>query len=151
MQIIVRPFQPFESRVGIDTVLGLSFRYDAALIELLKSALRQAGARERVRNPGGWVREHKCWFVERAVWPAVRACLVRAGHEVVEHDPEPAGGAKGARRKATHPPPIDPLAVLRSWFAQMSQRWHPDRGGSDQAMAAVNDGYERLRKLLEAT
>jgi hypothetical protein len=149
MQIIVRPFQPFESRVGIDTVLGLRFPYDPALPGLLKSAYREAGARAGVRSPGGWLPEHKCWFVERAVWPAVRDCLVRAGHKVVEHDPE--GEPEAPRRQAPHRPPIDARAVLRAWFAQMSQRWHPDRGGSDQAMAAVNDGYERLRKLLEAT
>jgi hypothetical protein len=148
MQIIVRPFQPFQSRAGIDTVLGLSFPYDPALAALLKSAYREAGVREGVRIPGGWLPEHKCWFVERAVWPAVRACLARAGHKVVEH--EPGGEPEAPRRKATRPPPIDPLTVLRSWLVQMSQRWHPDRGGSDQAMAAVNDGYERLKKLLES-
>jgi hypothetical protein len=149
MRITVKPFQPFESRVGTDTVLGLRFPYDPALADLLKFAYREAGARAGVRSPGGWLPEHKCWFVERAVWPAVRDCLERAGHTIIEEGAE--GEPEAQHRNGAHPPPIDPPAVLRAWFAQMSQRWHPDRGGSDQAMAAVNDGYERLRKLLEAT
>jgi hypothetical protein len=149
MRITVKPFQPFESRVGIDTVLGLRFPYDLALAGLLKSAYREAGAREGVRSPGGWLAEHKCWFVERAVWPAVRACLERAGHTIIEEGAE--GEPEAPRRNGTRPQPIDPRAVLRAWLAEMRRRWHPDRGGSDQAMAAVNDGYERLRRLLEAT
>jgi hypothetical protein len=40
--IRVRPFQPFSSRVGVDTVAGLEFPYDPALIDTLKSALRSA-------------------------------------------------------------------------------------------------------------
>jgi hypothetical protein len=46
-------------------------------------------------------------------------------------------------------PTNDLQKALKTWFAEMSRRWHPDRGGSDQAMAAVNDGYERLRKLFQ--
>jgi hypothetical protein len=44
---------------------------------------------------------------------------------------------------------LDVEAVCLQWFREMSKRWHPDRGGSDQAMAAVNDGLDRLRRLLD--
>jgi hypothetical protein len=39
--------------------------------------------------------------------------------------------------------------LLRQWQRQMSLDYHPDRGGSVEAMQAVNDGYERLLELLE--
>jgi hypothetical protein len=40
-------------------------------------------------------------------------------------------------------------AILKSWFAQLSRDWHPERrDGDNRPMAALNDGYERLRKIL---
>jgi hypothetical protein len=38
--------------------------------------------------------------------------------------------------------------VVNSWFREQSLRWHPDRGGSDQAMQAINHAHDRLRQLL---
>jgi hypothetical protein len=40
--------------------------------------------------------------------------------------------------------------IVRQWYRQMSRDYHPDRGGSHEAMQAVNDGYERLLELFEA-
>jgi hypothetical protein len=39
--------------------------------------------------------------------------------------------------------------VIDRWYRDLCLRWHPDRGGSDQAMQAVNDAHDRLRKLVE--
>jgi hypothetical protein len=44
---------------------------------------------------------------------------------------------------------LDIRALAQSWYRQMAMRWHPDRGGSNTAMQAVNDGYQRLLDMLE--
>jgi hypothetical protein len=46
------------------------------------------------------------------------------------------------------PPQIDWRAVLTTWHRDLVKRWHPDRGGSHEAMVAVNDAVERLRTLV---
>jgi hypothetical protein len=38
--------------------------------------------------------------------------------------------------------------VVKTWYRRLCMRWHPDRGGSDQAMQAVNDAHVLLRELL---
>jgi hypothetical protein len=85
--IRVSAFQPFESRRGIDTVLALQFRYDAELNEVIKSALREASRDKGIKNAGGWLAEHRCWFVEREAWPSVREHL-RAGRYSYSTSPE---------------------------------------------------------------
>jgi hypothetical protein len=52
--IRVTAFQPFNSRVEVDTVLGLHFRYDPGVVALLKQALRDVARLRRERNLGGW-------------------------------------------------------------------------------------------------
>jgi hypothetical protein len=71
-------FQPFPSRAGVDTVLGLSFTYDRAVVDTIKQTLGQEKARLG-GTQGGWLAEHKLWFVEPATWPAVRRRLAAAG------------------------------------------------------------------------
>jgi curved DNA-binding protein CbpA len=44
---------------------------------------------------------------------------------------------------------VDLRGLMKRWFAELSLRYHPDRGGTDAEMRVVNDAYERLRKLLE--
>jgi hypothetical protein len=83
--IRVFPFQPFASRLGRDTVIGLQAAYDAERVALLKSALREA--RELTgRNTGGWLATERAWFVERSAWPTVRRRLVEAGY-ALDGDP----------------------------------------------------------------
>ena len=39
---------------------------------------------------------------------------------------------------------------VREWHRSLAQDYHPDlRHGSTEAMTAVNDAYDRLRKALE--
>jgi hypothetical protein len=78
-------FQPFQTRRGIDTVLGLRFGYDAALIAALKDILRQWRPVVRQANPraqvaGGWLPAYRCWFIEPPAWPAVAVLLRRYGY-----------------------------------------------------------------------
>lgn len=39
------------------------------------------------------------------------------------------------------PPVAMPRDVLKSVYREMSRRYHPDHGGSNQAMTAINDMY----------
>jgi uncharacterized protein (DUF3820 family) len=45
-------------------------------------------------------------------------------------------------------PPPDWLRLIRRWYRQLSLRYHPDRGGSAEAMQAVNAAHELLQSLL---
>lgn len=84
-EIEVFAFQPFSSRVGQDTVLGLRCPYDAALVKGLKAVLQPFHAPLRATAPrmqtaGGWLDAPRCWFVERPAWPAVAALLLALGY-----------------------------------------------------------------------
>jgi hypothetical protein len=39
--------------------------------------------------------------------------------------------------------------IIKEWYAILSMKHHPDRGGSDERMAVVNEGRDLLMKLLE--
>jgi hypothetical protein len=137
-EIRVRAFQPFASRAGVDTVLGLSFRYDQGLIDQLKAALREAGPHTGVKQPGGWLAEHRVWFVERCVWPDVRARLIRHGHTIHE------GQAEAPRPKPAPPRAADrrTAALLEEWAWTMRTTW------SDDAAPVIESGLELLREML---
>ncbi len=40
--------------------------------------------------------------------------------------------------------------LIASWQRKMAQRFHPDVGGSHEAMKAVNAGYELLLDLVQS-
>lgn len=42
---------------------------------------------------------------------------------------------------------VDFQAVIRTWFREMTMHYHPDRGGSHQAMTALNHAHARLKEL----
>ncbi len=46
------------------------------------------------------------------------------------------------------PPPTVIDAVITQWHRQLCLRWHPDRGGDVQVMAAINDAVDKLRTML---
>jgi len=39
-------------------------------------------------------------------------------------------------------------AALKDIYRRLALKWHPDCGGSNEAMAALNEFYEELRGLL---
>lgn len=45
-------------------------------------------------------------------------------------------------------PPVDWSTVITKWHREMSMRFHPDRGGSVEAMQAINHATDRLRELV---
>ena len=85
--IYVDRFQPFSSRHGLDEVVRLRFDYSHALVARLKAilAVYAVGAPQKV--VGGWLPEHRCWFVEPEVWDVVRDELQFLGHQIVERKP----------------------------------------------------------------
>ena len=72
-------FQPFESRVGVDTVIGLRFKSDRDLVQLLKALLRKY---RKDRQAGGWLPDHRVWFVEESIWPLVATELRVRGYRI---------------------------------------------------------------------
>ncbi len=80
-------FQPFESRQGRDTVIGLTFPFNRPIAEILKQCF--ARYRQQLYDPehfihsaGGWLARERCWFVEHAIWPTVQRELEAAGYEI---------------------------------------------------------------------
>jgi hypothetical protein len=49
------------------------------------------------------------------------------------------------------PPPRESVwgPIVRQWHRKLVLKWHPDRGGSTDGMAAINDAYALLRETLE--
>lgn len=62
-----------------------------------------------------------------------RACSGSSGH-----------GSDGA----THQLPATFPAALQKCHREMVMRFHPDRGGSHEAMVAINVCFDRLQELL---
>jgi hypothetical protein len=145
-------FQPFESRQGQDTVIGLRFAFDVELIDQLKGALREARDGTGKRNPGGWLATERAWFVERSAWPTVRRRLVEAGYPL-DGDPAAGNGDPSAEWSGcSRPmPPADWVSLVRQWYRQLCLDFHPGRGGSVEAMQAINEAHRRLQNLLRAS
>jgi hypothetical protein len=45
------------------------------------------------------------------------------------------------------PTPPNWAGLIRQWYRGLALDFHPDRGGSHEAMRAINEAYDRLRKL----
>jgi hypothetical protein len=46
------------------------------------------------------------------------------------------------------PPPVPWDGILRNWYRGLALDYHPDRGGSVEAMQAINEAHDRLRKMV---
>jgi hypothetical protein len=154
----VMPFQPFSSRKGVDTVLGLHFDYDPGLVALLKEALQGARWRTGRRNVGGWLPEWHRWFVERVAWPHVRQRLLEAGCRVLGDCEDEDGGEDQDQGQDEGPDESPGQAsgasvtdwgpVIRTWYRTLCLKFHPDRGGSTEQMQAINAAHDELRRLV---
>lgn len=50
------------------------------------------------------------------------------------------------RRRQQPPPP--PTVDVAAWYRRLSMRFHPDRGGSKDAMQAINAARELLEDMM---
>lgn len=71
----------------------------------------------------------------------------------IEDEIEKREGEYQARQQDRHDD-VDQGAIIeaklvRVWYGTMAREFHPDRGGSDDAMRAVNRGRELLLQLVE--
>ena len=133
-KIQVAEFQPFESRQHDprDKVRSLRFKYDPELIDQLKEAIGahrwRFGRHTFPRcTPGGWLPEHKVWFVEREIYDEVRYELEWLGHEFDERLLTPE-----CIRCLGVTPPVTRDTVMAA-FRRLAQFHHPDHGGSAAA------------------
>lgn len=80
-------FQPFGSRVGKDKVISLRLdRYDPQVVKDLKAAIDKAQRILRKKNQGGWLPDHKCWFIESAAWDVVEDEMCKKGHDFMSEN-----------------------------------------------------------------
>jgi hypothetical protein len=97
--------------------------------------------RYRGRELGELPTDYLLWLsgIDLEPWlrHGVEAERLRRGHH--HHQP---------RAETTPAPQLPIRPILTQWFAEMSRKFHPDSGGTTEAMAAINTGYERLRQLL---
>jgi hypothetical protein len=63
-------------------------------------------------------------------------------------DAEPRAWRPPWRRVEPSTPAGLPLALVDAWYRKLALKWHPHRGGSHEAMAAVNDAKELLVEML---
>jgi hypothetical protein len=53
-----------------------------------------------------------------------------------------------ARARSSSPPPAKFETVITRWHHEMVMQFHPDRGGSNEIMQALNHSADRLRQLV---
>jgi hypothetical protein len=141
---VVPGFQPFPDRA----VVGLEFRFDADLVSRLKAILRQVwSSRGGRRYPGGWLADHRRWYIEPVAWPYVRRRLEDMGYDLVEDQDDEDDDAD----KPAAPPPLAWEPVVQTWYRRMALHFHPDRGGSVEQMQTINYAHDELRRLFNGT
>jgi uncharacterized protein (DUF3820 family) len=70
----------------------------------------------------------------------IQAELDRRGYQQQRQPPPPPPRPQGGGM-------IDLASLITSWYRTMSRKNHADCGGCHEAMTAVNEGVELLRKL----
>jgi hypothetical protein len=69
--------------------------------------------------------------------------VLRQAEELEESEPPRAQPQPG--------PPVQWPEVIRQWYHGLARDYHPDRGGSVEAMKAINEAHERLLNLVGPT
>ncbi len=81
--ITVSHEQPFESRVGEDTIVMLRFGYNPEAVTAIKGYVREHRAeypRGKAFHAGGWLPDKRAWFVEERLWPQLAQRLSDLGY-----------------------------------------------------------------------
>ncbi len=63
--------------------------------------------------------------------------------------PQSPQNGDGARAPPGWVSPDHVRESIASWYRSLALRFHPDRGGTTEAMQAVNEGHDLLQKLFE--
>src|SRR5262245_22954466 len=78
--------------------------------------------------------------------------------ELADRADAPPEGAEesAAGQEAPRPPKVSPLGQtlagdVRMLFRSLALKYHPDRGGSHEAMRALNDFHDQLQELFART
>jgi len=100
-----------------------------------------------------WCRD-KCDTLTDDVRRAVEEEL--AAREAMDKPEEAEPAAGKGQEPAVRPPRMSPLGQtlageVRMMFRNLALKYHPDRGGSPEAMRALNEFHETLQDLLTRT
>jgi predicted SprT family Zn-dependent metalloprotease len=132
-------------------------RFEVACDKLLKSGFSLTWqSRENARYPNRRNSKIKytCPQCRQNAWAKPEANLV-CGHcdESMPHGSDPIPTRNRKPPEAAEPPDPTPAPdhwqpVVKKWFAEMSMRYHPDRGGTDEQMRVINGARDLLEELL---
>ena len=88
------------------------------------------------------------WLLENVDLAAHLLLAVR--RELHARDADEPRGYRHEQTRRPEPPPRLPdfRAVVSRWHRQMSRQFHPDSGGNERAMMAVNAGRDAMLELL---
>ena len=93
----------------------------------------------------------ECLRIRSVLLLAVVAELRRRGEDVDVLLRERADAERHRREGVAQdaaPRPADICSIIDRWYRQLVLDHHPDRGGSHEAMVAINDAHERLLAML---
>jgi hypothetical protein len=132
--------------------------FHVACDRLLASGFRliwQSREKERHPNPRKNKAKYTCSKCGQNAWAQPDVDLVcGVCDESMAHGPDPLPGQK--RKTPEPPPPTGPAPAgadwqpqVKKWFADLSKRFHPDKGGTDEQMRVVNIARELLVEVLQ--
>ena len=96
----------------------------------------------------------ECLRIRPGLLLAVVGELRRRDEDVDALLRERADAERHRRERATQdaaPRPADIRPIIDKWYRQLVLDFHPDRGGSTEAMQVINEARERLLAMLGTT
>ena len=96
----------------------------------------------------------ECLRIRPGLLHAVVGELRRRDEDVDALLRERADAERHRRERATQdaaPRPADIRPIIDKWYRQLVLDFHPDRGGSTEAMQVINEARERLLAMLGTT
>jgi len=89
--------------------------------------------------------------IEPRLLESIREELTRRRHQDGQqaHD-ENARREREARANSArqYSPPVQWAGIVREGYRGLALDFHPDRGGSNEAMRVINEAHDRLRQLV---
>jgi hypothetical protein len=123
-------------------------RTDAAVLEALRKKIEQLEKQNKrlYEDAKGWKNLSE---MERG-----EAARLRNEKEILRHDLRKYENLQSEMRKFELDKQLFEMeklfnpSVVKTWIRQLTMRYHPDRGGSQEEMKVVNAAYELLKQLL---